>query len=66
MPPALLAGVGAGIEAAVPLPAFNGIGLTDAARNGADMDVAAIDVPASDHLSVPERLSISKSNHDLI
>jgi len=77
---ALLAGVGAGIEAAVPLPAFNGIGLTDAARNGADMDVAAIDVPAigtfvvtatgknahRTSLSVPERLSISKSNRDLI
>jgi len=72
---ALLAGIGAGIEAALPLPTFNRIGLAVAACDIADMDVAVEDVPAigalvaaaageNGHrtsLSALERLSISKS-----
>ena len=43
---ALLAGIGAGIESALPLPTFNRIGLAVAACDSADMDVAVEDVPA--------------------
>jgi len=72
---ALLAGVGAGIEATVPMPTFNRIGLADVARDSADVNVAVEDVPAiralvvaaasenrhRTSLSALERLSISKS-----
>src|SRR5207248_3290587 len=43
---ALFAGIGAGIEPALPMPAFKRTGIADAAGDGADVDIAEIGMRA--------------------